>query len=95
MRPTGVVVGIIVLILWFLGATLIAAPSNVVNMIIPTSLHLSSNVIQFIAISTFIVAAILIALYTSLSKDETKTATEALSTPIFKDLGFRLGRNRT
>jgi hypothetical protein len=79
MRPAGAVVGIIVLILWFLGATLIAAPSNVINTIIPTSLHLGSNIIQLIGISTFIVAAILIALYTSISKDETRSTTQAAS----------------
>jgi hypothetical protein len=73
MRSAGIVVGIVVLVLWFLGATLIAAPSNIVNMIIPPSLHVSLNVIQFIAISTFIVAAIIIALYTTFSKDEPKT----------------------
>jgi hypothetical protein len=78
MRPAGIVVGIVVLILWFLGATLIAAPSNVVNMIMPPSLHLSSNVVQFIAISTFIAAAIIIALYTSMSKDESKTMSQEL-----------------
>jgi branched-subunit amino acid permease len=71
MKPAGAVVGIVVVILWFLGATLIAAPSSVINMIIPPSLGLGTREIQFIAISTFLVSAILIALYTSLSKEET------------------------
>ena len=70
MKPAGVIVGIVVVVLWFLGATLIAAPGSVINMIVPPSLGLATNEIQFIAISTFIVAAILIALYTSLSKEE-------------------------
>jgi hypothetical protein len=70
MKPASLVVGIIVLILWFLGATLIAAPSNVVDMIIPPSLKLGANVIQLLGIGTFIIAAMLIAIYTSLSSDD-------------------------
>ncbi|MDH2901835.1 MAG: hypothetical protein PXY39_12775 [archaeon] len=81
MKPAGVVVGIIVLILWFLGATLIAAPSSVANMIIPPSLHLTSSEIDLFAISAFIVAAIIIALYVSTSEDETRIAAQPLSKP--------------
>ncbi len=81
MRPSGVVVGIVVLILWFLGATLIAAPSNIINTIIPSSLHLGSNVIELIAISTFIVAAIVVAAYTATSKDETEKSGATVSGP--------------
>lgn len=69
MKPASAVVGIIVLILWFLGATLIAAPSNVIDMIIPPGLKLGTNVIQLLGIGTFILAALLIAIYTSLSND--------------------------
>lgn len=81
MRPASVVVGILVIILWFIGATLIAAPSNVINMIVPSSLGLNSNEIEFGGIMAFVVAAIVIVLYTYSSEDESAVSSPPTPPP--------------
>lgn len=91
MRPVGIIVALIVVILWFLGATLIAAPPAVVSMIIPSKLGLSSNDIDYVGILTFVVAAIIITLYTAFSKDrpEEKKGTPISNPPSPSGLFFR------
>jgi hypothetical protein len=91
MRPVGIIVALIVVILWFLGATLIAAPPSVVSMIVPGKLGLSSNVIDYVGILTFVVATILIALYTAYSKDrpEEKKGAQISNPPSPSGLLFR------
>lgn len=70
MRAASAVTTIIVLVLWLIGATLIAAPSNVISMVIPSSLGLTSDEITFLGIMAFVVAAIIIVLYTYFNPDE-------------------------
>lgn len=76
MRALSVIVAIVVVILWVTGATLIAGPSSVVDMIIPSSLGLSSRIVDAIGISTFIISAAIITVYTAYLPDESAETTK-------------------
>jgi len=70
MRPIfSVILGLVVGLLWLISATLIAAPANVVQMIVPSSLNLSRTAIQMIGLAMFLISMLLVMVWALAGSD--------------------------
>jgi len=64
MRPVfTALLGLIILLLWFASATLIAAPANVVQMMIPGSLNLSRTSVEMLGLVLFLFSMLLVMIW--------------------------------
>jgi hypothetical protein len=67
MRAVSVIIGIIVILLWLLSATYIAAPASVLNLF-PT-LPLGAVPVRFLGVVFFLLSLVLIFLWAAITKD--------------------------
>ena len=70
------ILGLVIALCWLISATLIAAPANVIQMIVPSSLNLSRIAEQMIGLSLFLLSMLLVMVW-ALAGDGKMTETQS------------------
>ena len=70
------ILGLVIALCWLISATLIAAPANVIQMIVPSSLNLSRTAEQMIGLSLFLLSMLLVMVW-ALAGDGKMTQTQS------------------
>ena len=70
------ILGLVIALCWLISATLIAAPANVIQMIVPNSLNLSRTAEQMIGLSLFLLSMLLVMVW-ALAGDGKMTETQS------------------
>ena len=70
------ILGLVIALCWLISATLIAAPANVIQMIVPSSLNLSRTAEQMIGLSLFLLSMLLVMVW-ALAGDGKMTETQS------------------